>query len=184
VSGVWPKGTNHTYVDGVAIIVQAEVNKNGHTFHPLETNYYEYTRYNPATGVTYGWWPLPGYANPNQSSVARSDDPTTWPSTWPDRPSDWNGQWDGFFGKGVRNADLESYFVFDDNEDRDYINQYDFHPDAEDTTRGGLGMQVHGRGFQWSQVLAEDVIFWYYEITNMGTTDYPKPCLLSMSTGE
>ncbi|MCB0753489.1 MAG: hypothetical protein KDC52_18600, partial [Ignavibacteriae bacterium] len=23
-SGVWPKGTNHTYVDGVAIIVQAE----------------------------------------------------------------------------------------------------------------------------------------------------------------
>ncbi len=174
LSGVWPKGTNHTYVDGVAIIVQAEVNKDGHTFHPLETNYYEYTRYNPATGVTYGWWPLPGYANPNQSSVARSDDPTTWPSTWPDRPSDWNGQWDGFFGKGIRNADLESYFVFDDNEDRDYINQYDFHPDAEDTTRGGLGMQVHGRGFQWSQVLAEDVIFWYYEITNMGTTDYPK----------
>ena len=24
LSGVWPKGTNHTYVDGVAIIVQAE----------------------------------------------------------------------------------------------------------------------------------------------------------------
>src|SRR5208283_291056 len=23
-SGVWPKGTNHTYVDGVAVIVQAE----------------------------------------------------------------------------------------------------------------------------------------------------------------
>ena len=23
-SGVWPKGTNHTYVDGVAMIVQAE----------------------------------------------------------------------------------------------------------------------------------------------------------------
>jgi hypothetical protein len=23
-SGVWPKGTNHTYIDGVAIIVQAE----------------------------------------------------------------------------------------------------------------------------------------------------------------
>ncbi len=174
ISGVWPKGTNHTYVDGVAIIVQAEAHKNGNTFHPLETNYYEYTRYNPATGVTYGWWPLPGYANPNQSSVARSDDPTTWPSTWPDRPSDWNGLWDGFFGKGVRNADLESYFVFDDNEDRDYINKYGFYPDADDTTRGGLGMQVHGRGFQWSQVLAEDVIFWYYEITNMGTTDYPK----------
>ena len=35
-------------------------------------------------------------------------------------------------------------------------------------------MQVRGRGFQWSQVLAQDVIFWYYEITNMSTTDYPK----------
>ena len=23
-SGVWPKGTNHTYVDGVAVIVQAD----------------------------------------------------------------------------------------------------------------------------------------------------------------
>jgi hypothetical protein len=174
LSGVWPKGTNHTYVDGVAIIVQAEANKNGNVFHPLETNYYEYTRYNPATGITYGWWPLPGYANPHQSSVARSDDPSTWPASWPDRPSDWNGQWDGFFGKGVLNADLETYFVFDDNMDRYYINQYGFYPDAEDTTRGGLGMQVRGRGFQWSQVLAEDNIFWYYEITDMGTTDYPK----------
>ena len=35
-------------------------------------------------------------------------------------------------------------------------------------------MQVRARGFQWSQVLAEDVIFWFYEITNMSTTDYDK----------
>ncbi|MHB1688963.1 MAG: hypothetical protein ACYCVH_16540 [Ignavibacteriaceae bacterium] len=175
LSGVWPKGTNHTYVDGVAIIVSAEAtDKQGNVFHPLETNYYEYTRYNPATFVTYGWWSLPGYANAYQSSVARSDDHNTWPSSWPDRPADWAGSWDGFFGKGVLNADLETFFVFDDNEDRYYINTHHFYPDANDTTRGGLGMQVKGRGFQWSQVLAEDVIFWYYEITNMGTTDYPK----------
>ena len=174
ISGVWPKGSGHTYVDGVAVIVQSEVNYNGHTFHPLETNYYEYTRADPQTKVTYGWWALPGYANPYQSNVARSDDQTTWPSAWPDRPADWNGQWNGFFGKGIKNADLESYFVFDDNEDREYIDKYDFHPDADDLSRGGLGMQVRGRGFQWSQVLAQDVIFWYYEITNMSTTDYPK----------
>lgn len=174
-SGVWPKGTTHTYVDGVAVIVQAEANDGrGDVFHPLETNYYEYTRFNVATGVTYGWWPLPGYDNRFQSSPAQSSDPATWPLHWPDRPSDWDGYWNGFFGKGVLNADLETYFVFDDNEDRDYINKYGFHPDANDSTRGGLGMQVHARGFQWSQVLAEDVIFWYYEITNMGTTDYDK----------
>jgi hypothetical protein len=174
-SGVWPKGTNHTYVDGVAVIVQAEAQDGqGHVFHPLETNYYEYTRQDPATTVTYGWWPLPGYDNRFGKTPAQSNDPGTWPPHWPDRPNDWDGSWNGFFGKGVLNADLESYFVFDDNEDRDYINRYNFHPDADDTSRGGLGMQVHARGFQWSQVLAEDVIFWYYEITNMGTTDYDR----------
>jgi len=177
LSGVWPKGSGHTYVDGVAIIVQAEAeDPAGNLIHPLETNYYEYTRYNPSTGVTYGWWPLPGYANPFQSSPAQSgsENSDTWPDHWPDRPSDWDGYWNGFFGKGVENADLETFFVFDDNEDREYILQNNFYPDAEDTTRGGLGMQVRARGFQWSQVLAEDVIFWFYEITNMGTYDYDK----------
>ena len=87
LSGVCPKGTNHTYIDGVAVIVQAETqDPSKNIIHPLETNYYEYTRYDVSTGVTYGWWPLPGYANRFQSSPARSDDPTTWPSSWPDRP--------------------------------------------------------------------------------------------------
>ena len=174
-SGVWPKGTNHTYVDGVAVIVQAEAkDPTGKLIHPLETNYYEFTRYDPATGVTYGWWPLPGYAAPYSRIPARSDDPSSWPAKWPDRTSDWNGLWNGFFGKGIKNADVETYFVFDDNEDREYLIKNNFTPDADDPTRGGLGMQVKARGFQWSQVLAEDVIFWYYEITNMSTTDYDK----------
>lgn len=175
LSGVWPKGSGHTYVDGVAIIVQAETKSPaGQIIHPLETNYYEYTRHDPATGVTYGWWPLPGYANPFQSSPAQSSNPQTWPTHWPDRPADWDGFWNGFFGKGVQNADLETYFVFDDHEDREYILKHNFRPDREDPERGGLGMQVRARGFQWSQVLAEDVIFWFYEITNMSTTDYEK----------
>jgi hypothetical protein len=174
-SGVWPKGTNHTYVDGVAIIVQAEAtDPAGKLIHPLESNYYEFTRYNSATGVTYGWWPLPGYNSPYSTIPARSDVPESWPEVWPDRPSDWNGSWNGFFGKGVLNADVETYFVFDDNEDREYLLNNNFTPDVDDPTRGGLGMQVRARGFQWSQVLAEDVIFWYYEITNMGTYDYQK----------
>jgi hypothetical protein len=176
ISGVWPKGTNHTYVDGVAVIVQAETqDATGALIHPLETNYYEYTRYNKSTGTTYGWMPLPNYANRFQGSPAQSTTPGTWPPHWPDRPSTWDGSWNGFFGKGVQNADLETYFVFDDDADREYLQApHFFHPDAADTTRGGLGMQVHARGFQWSQVLAEDVIFWYYEITNMGTTDYAR----------
>ena len=174
-SGVWPKGTNHTYVDGVAIIVQAETqDPTGNIIHPLETNYFEFTRSDPSTGVTYGWWPLPGYANPNQSSPARSDDPNTWPDSWPDRLSDWDGMWNGFFGKGVINADLETFFVFDDSEDRQYILSNQFYPDTSDTSRGGLGIQIKTRGFQWNIPPVEDVIFWHYDIINMGTTDYEK----------
>jgi hypothetical protein len=174
VSGVWPKGTNHTYVDGVAMIVQAAAkDAAGKQIHPLETNYYEYVRTNQATNAKYGWEPLPGYANAFHSTPAQSTDPETWPPHWPDRPSSWDGAWNGFFGRGIQNADLETYFVYDDDADREYLQPpHLFHPDAADPTRGGLGMQVHARGFQWSQVLAEDVIFWYYEITNMGTTDY------------
>ena len=76
--------------------------------------------------------------------------------------------------KRVLNADLETYFVMDDNEDRQYALTNHFLPDAYDSSRGGLGMQVRARGFQWSQVLAEDVVFWLYTITNVGTTDYAK----------
>ena len=176
-NGAWPKGSGHMYIDGIAIIVQAETqDPAGNIIHPLETNYYEFTRYDPATGVTYGWYALPGYDNPYRPdpTIARSDDESTWPLHWPDRLSDWDGVWNGFFGKGVKNADLETFFVFDDNEDRQYIKNNNFHPDNEDLERGGLGMQVRARGFQWSQVLAEDAIFWFYEITNMSTTDYEK----------
>ncbi|MFC2085469.1 hypothetical protein ACFLS9_10455, partial [Bacteroidota bacterium] len=149
-----------TYVDGVAIIVQAEaVDPSGNLIHPLESNYYEFTRYDPATGVTYGWWPLPGYAAPYTSSPARSDDEETWPEHWPDRTDDWDGAWNGFFGKGVQNADVETFFVFDDHKDREYLLNNNFTPDDDDPDRGGMGMQVKTRGFQWSQVLAEDVIF-------------------------
>jgi hypothetical protein len=176
LSGVWPKGTNHTYVDGVAVIVQAEATApGGQIIHPLETNYYEYTRADPISKNTYGWYSLPNYSSSDSHGpIARSDDPTTWPASWPDQNSDWNGQWNGFFGKNIKNADVETFFVFDDDQDRQYINEFNFRPDAADSSRGGLGMQVRARGFQWSQVLAEDVIFWYYEIINMGTTDYPK----------
>ena len=174
-NGAWPKGSGHMYVDGIAIIVQAETkDPAGHIIHPLETNYYEFTRHDLATGVTYGWYALPGYDNPYNSTITRSDDDNTWPLHWPDRPSDWDGVWNGFFGKGVFNADLETFFVFDDNEDRQYIRDNNFYPDEDDPERGGLGMQVRARGFQWQHVLAEDAIFWFYEITNMGTTDYEK----------
>ncbi|MEA3432266.1 MAG: hypothetical protein U9R01_06305, partial [candidate division WOR-3 bacterium] len=70
----------------------------------------------------------------------------------------------------VKNADLETYYVVDD----DYDTRWNFYPDHNDTTRRGLGLEVAVRGFQWSHVLAEDCIFWHFAITNEGTYDYEK----------
>ena len=174
-SGVWPKGTNHTYVDGVAVIVQAEAkDPSGRLIHPLESNYYEFTRYNPATGITYGWWLFPGYAAPYSKIPARSDDPNKLASIGPIDLQIGTEHGMASSEEVLKNADVETYFVFDDNEDKEYLIKNKFTPDVDDPLRGGLGMQVKARGFQWSQVLAEDVIFWYYEITNMSTTDYDK----------
>ncbi len=170
-SGEWPKGSGHTYMDGISVIVQAETrDAAGQTIHPLETNYREFIRKDPITGLPWGWEPLPGYANATQNEPAISNKPGTWPSTWPDRSQDWNGLWNGFFGRGIQNADLETYFRMDDAADK----QYSYRPVPTDTSRGGLGIQVAARAFQWSQVLAADVIFWYYEITNISVQDYTK----------
>lgn len=170
-SGEWPKGSGHTYVDGVAVIVQAETQDlSGNTIHPLETNYREFIRKDPVSKIPWGWEPLTGYANPTQDQPAMSNNPDTWPAYWPDRALEWSGYWNGFFGRGIQNADLETYYRMDDAADK----QYAYRPDPADTARGGLGLQVAVRGFQWSQVLAADVIFWFYEITSIAVQDYTK----------
>ncbi len=178
-SGEWPKGTGHSYVDGVALIIAASTfDTLGNRIHPMSTNYREFIDTDPVEKTPWGWGPLPGYSNPRQSSPARSDDPFTWPDVWADKP-EWSGEWNGFFGRGITNADLETYFVCDDSPDEEWFHTSDtttgenvFYPVPSDTTRGGLGMEIKARGFQWSHVLAQDVIFWFYEITNEGATDY------------
>src|SRR5512140_1129357 len=81
-SGEWPKGTGHTYVDGISVIVQAETrDSSGQIIHPLETNYREFIRKDPVTSVPWGWEPLPGYADQAQNQPAMSNKPETWPRT-------------------------------------------------------------------------------------------------------
>jgi hypothetical protein len=68
---------------------------------------------------------------------------------------------------------VETYFVFDDSPDREWTQEpYRFFPCSDDTSRGGLGVEVAARGFQWNHPLAQDVIFWLYEITNECDVDY------------
>jgi len=153
----------------------------------------------PDGSLWYTWEALPGYASPDTDLVAMTDlkdeaydnlaiNPLTglpfgetdkfgltWPDYWPDKIDDivdpgWPGKWNGYFGKNKFNADQESYYVMDDYYDQRYL----FYPDSTDPTRQGLGLQAACRGFQWSQVLAQDVLFTVYDIKNIGTTEYDK----------
>ena len=168
-SGVWPKGTNHSYMDGITpIVVTQVVNHNGDTLYLCEAGYRELMDISP-DGVERGWQPRPGYANQQQDNIAMSDNPNSWPASWADKDPSWNGFWNGYFGKRT-NADQESFFVMDDDAD----DGQDFYPDSTDQSRRGLALRVGVRGFQWQNVQAEDLIFWHYDITNEGTKNYQK----------
>ncbi|MGH1366691.1 MAG: hypothetical protein ACRBF0_24235 [Calditrichia bacterium] len=209
-SGEWPKGSGHSYLDGVAVLVGARVNAQlagVDTFiTPVEAAYREHFDRDPISGTPWGWEPVPGYSNPDvtiSDAPAISNDSRTWPTLWPnaiftflDQPqSEWinqaevNGEpgedddrdgvvdnftyWYGFFGRGVKNADIESFYVMDDASDKEWTRPpYEYFPIAADQNRGGLGLRVEVRGFQWSQVLAEDNIFWLYDIVNLSDTTY------------
>ena len=124
-SGEWPKGSGHSYLDGAAPYVIAEViDSFGNVVTPLESQYREDMDVGP-TGQRWGFEPLPGFANPDQDLPALSNDPNTWPSVWPDKLGDqddpgWPGAWNGFFGKNQFNADLETYFLADDYQDKEF----------------------------------------------------------------
>ncbi len=175
----WPSFGRH-YCDGVALIVSAEVmNGYGDLVHPMETQYREFVDKSPED-IPWGFEPRPFWFNtdPQENNIpAVSNEPVSWPDAWPDKPNSWDGYWNGYFGKGIFNADLETVFVFDDDADKEYnreVVNYNYWCDDRDSTRGGLGLWVKARGFQWSHVLAEDCIFWLYNITNESTHDYER----------
>ncbi len=156
----------------------------------------------PGGGAFWGFEPLKGFAAPpaigEDPLVAMSNQPSTWPTAWPDKSitdslsgdqawvrdqtdPGWHGAWNGYFGKNVSNADQECYFQMDDQTDLEWFersdssgNVYHYYPHEQDSARRGLGLRVSVRGLQWSHFLAQDVIFWLYEITNVSTHVYDK----------
>jgi len=179
-SGEWPKGSGHSYLDGVCVLIASEVKAPGNNqiIHPLITSYREWMDKDPVTGEIWGLEPVPGYINPNSTKPAINTDPKSWPLVWPralNLTDEWNGYWYGYFGRGVMNSDFETFFVMDDSRDKEFTRPpYLYYPIASDPDRGGLGLRVEVRGFQWSHVLAEDIIFWHYDIVNISDFDYPK----------
>jgi hypothetical protein len=173
-----PKGSGMNYSDGVTPFVLAKINQvDGSEAYIMETGFRERQGTSPYFNRVMRFEPRPGYFQPDAAlnpgrSPALSNDPRTWPDFWPDRLDDfddpgWNGSWNGYFGKQVV-ADQESYMVLDD----DYYDAWNFYPDSRDSTRRGLGLRIEVRGFQWANPQARNVIFWHYDITNEGTTDY------------
>jgi len=178
-SGEWPKGSGQTYLDGVAVLVATEIETDAGIVHPLQTSYREWMDRDPITGTIWGLEPVPGYVNPSSEKPAISNDPTSWPLTWPKSLPNidptWDGLWFGYFGKGIANSDFETFFVMDDSKDGEWARPpYNFFPIAADSNRKGIGIRVEVRGFQWSHVLAEDIIFWHYDLVNISDNDYEK----------
>lgn len=178
-SGEWPKGTGQSYIDGCTPIITSGVIApgNGQLIHPVEAAYREEVDKDPVTGASWINQPVPGYVAESSETPAISTKPLTWPSIWsralPNIDASWDGYWYGYFGRGVQNADQETFYVMDDSQDGEYTRPpYLYYPIASNTARGGLGLRIEVRGFQWSHVLAEDIIFWHYDIINISDYDY------------
>jgi hypothetical protein len=183
VRGEWPLGSGENYIgDCIPLIGIAFTNsKTGVEQHSVTISRGprkdQENEKSPQGGYFWGWNPIPGYRNPNYTSVAMSHLPASWPvNGWADQPTwkDANGktQWNGYFGRGILNADQESYYVSDDQKDDEF--NAAFLPDPSNPSRKGMGLRMFVRGFQWANFLAEDCIFWLYDIKNEGKTIYQK----------
>ena len=211
----WPNNLNGVkMVDGIGLLVGAKVyikddpdtqidstvvndplqiaNGQGlHTLYYLQTSYREEMDVNTAGTFEYGFYPAFGYFNETSEYPAMSNRPSSWPPNgWPSSGSTtkWPGEWDGRFGRGIRYADLETYFVANDAQDQEYLGLADrvrYYPRGDkkigelrenitigkDNPWGGIGIRVEARGFQWNNPQARDAIFWEYNISNISDYD-------------
>lgn len=184
IGGEWPINSGHEYIGDVGHMVGSE-------FKDLDGNEKKsvITIDNPRGSefnldTHWGWEPLPGYNNPDTTLVAMShmgpsENPdyknNTWPNQWPDKLEDpldpgWPDSWNGYFGKNQKNAEQESFFVMDDAQDAEFF----YYPDSNDLQRRGMGLRCTQRGLQWNHILAEDVLFWLYDIKNISDYDIEK----------
>ena len=164
------------------------------TLYFVESNFRQGMDMNDAGTVQWGLYPVFGYFNPNSEYPAMSNRPESWPPEgWPSRGNQlkWPGEWDGRFGRGVKYADLECYFVANDAQDQEYLQpnskvKYyprpniligDKRPDVtiqKGCPWGGIGIRVKVRGYQWNNIQARDAIFWEYDISNISNYSLPQ----------
>jgi len=192
--GEWPIGSGHLYLLSGDIFVGAEVfDKQGNPLHILSENrcYIYPSSYSDPLSEWWTFLPLPGFTDPDGDRIAMAKGsvewPNSWPAYWPDKLNDptdpgWRNDnidnnpnkaaWNGYFGKNIFNADEESYFVADDYMNREFMPS--FLPDILDTLRGGLGIRMYVRTFQWSKTVFENALIAHYNFENIGTYNYNK----------
>jgi hypothetical protein len=137
---------------------------------------YDYDNYREEslTGERWVWKPLPGYADPDQPYIAsnpaydsdKDGKPDSWPREWYN-PTLGEYVWPGYLAQGATNADLEIFWAMDDRDNK----EFNYFPFINDPERKGIGVQVDGRAFQWSNSLAANALFVVYSITNVSDKD-------------
>ena len=110
-------------VDFLNTLSQEELDEFYHTVHFLQTDYREEVDLNPTGEIKWTLYPVSGYFNPLSETPAMSNDDSSWPDAWPSTGNEtkWPGEWDGRFGRGVKYADLATYFVANDAQDQEWV---------------------------------------------------------------
>lgn len=126
----------------------------------------------------WGWEPLAyndqnvPYGDQNSDYIPTSNDidrdgdgkPDSWAEGWYNENLK-KYVWPGALRQGSSNADMESFFVVDDRQNK----EFEYYPFSDDSSRKGLGIEIECRYYQWSNPLAEDIIFLIYRVTNVST---------------
>jgi len=196
IRGEWPSGSGHLYLIKSDLFVGAEILVDEQFLHILS----ESLILLPNGGTHDGqppaydyktFLPLPGFADTAGERIAMAKGsnewPNSWPAYWPDKMDDpadpgWRNDavdnnpdkaaWNGYFGKNIFNADEESYYVADDYNNDEFMSL--FLPDSIEPDRGGLGIRMYVRTFQWSKTTFEDALITHYSFENIGTYNHDK----------
>ena len=200
-SGIWPKGSGHSYFAEFTPFVGAETRDRSGTITRIFSDGIGdpgMADMAPGGEYQYSFEPVQGYADDDQDRIAmyngqgsedndgpdnipaymnsEDDDgkPDSWPWVWPDRP-DWVDPRTGvpfWNGQyGAYNRATQESYF----RMNDFANdEWNFFPDPADSSKRGLAVEVEARGYQWADPAAEDIIIYTYWISNVGKTLYEK----------
>jgi len=167
---VWPAGTpNRDYGFEFGVLVGGEIfDTRGQRRHIISEGL-DYGGDVSPDGAVWGWEPKSGFARAGQDFIAMSHMPDTWPEHWArygaNKDGKYDGSWWGEYGVNVITADQESFYVMDDSANA----EFKYWPDPiEEPNRQGIGVDVEVRGYQWAHTLAQDCIFFIFDVTYIG----------------